>query len=211
MQALLYKDWSILKKTRALYFSLFYFFIIIPTIQKGAFIPDNYSTDFFFIFVVYLLFSYLTAYDYKYNGHMFVPAFPVSQKKIVEARYAFTAITFLVCLAVLLLVKAAVLVIGIQKPTFQGLINYEQTGVLFLIFGLFFGVILPVYYKLGYQKTRWFMFIAMIIAVVIPSILTAAVSGLNSPIFTLASMIATVLILMVSLKVSVNFANSRNV
>jgi ABC-2 type transport system permease protein len=210
MQALLYKDWSILKKTRALYFSLFYFFIIIPTMQKGSIIPDNYSTDFFFIFVVYLLFSYLTAYDYKYNGHMFVPAFPVSKKKIVEARYAFTIITFLICLAVLLLVKAAVLIIGKQQPSFQGLINYEQTGVLFLIFGLFFGVILPVYYKLGYQKTRWLMFIAMIIAVVIPSIITAAVSGLNSPVFTLASMIAAALILMVSLKVSVNFTNSRN-
>ncbi len=211
MQALLYKDWSILKKTRALYFSLFYFFIIIPTMQKGTFIPDNYSTDFFFIFVVYLLFSYLTAYDYKYNEHMFVPAFPVSKKKIVEARYAFTTITFLICLAVLLLVKAAVLAIGIRQPTFRGLINYEQTGVLFLIFGLFFGVILPVYYKLGYQKTRWFMFIAMIIAVVIPSILTAAVSSLNSPVFTLASIIAAVLILLVSLNISVNFVNSRNV
>lgn len=211
MQALLYKDWSILKKTRALYFSLFYFFIIIPTIQKGAFLPENYSTDFFFIFVVYLLFSYLTAYDYKYNGHMFVPAFPVSKKKIVEARYAFTTITFLICLAVLLLVKAAVLLIGKQQSELRDVVNYEQTGVLFLIFGLFFGVILPVYYRVGYQKTRWFMFIAMIIAVVIPSIITSAVSGLNSPVFTLVSMMAAVLILMVSLKVSVNFANSRNV
>ncbi len=211
MQALLYKDWSILKKTRALYFSLFYFFIIIPTVQKGAFLPENYSTDFFFIFVVYLLFSYLTAYDYKYNGHMFVPAFPVSRRKIVEARYAFTTITFLVCLAVLLVVKAAVLVIGKQQPALQGLIDYEQTGVLFLIFGLFFGVILPVYYKVGYQKTRWFMFIAMIVAVVIPSIITEVVTSLNSPVFTLASMLAAILILLVSLKVSVNFANSRNV
>lgn len=211
MLALLYKDWSIIKKTRALYFSLLYFFIIIPAMQKGSFIPGSYSTDFFFIFVVYLLFSYLTAYEYKYNGHLFVPAFPVSRKKIVEARYAFTVITFLICLAVLLLVKAAVMVIGKQQPTLAGMINYEQAGVLFLIFGSFFGVILPVYYKLGYQKTRWFMFIAMIIAVVIPSIITETVSGLNSPVFLLVSIIAATLFLTVSLNISVSFSNNRNV
>ncbi len=210
MQALLYKDWSIIKNTRALYFSLFYFFIIIPTMMKGSLISENYSTDFFFIFVVYLLFSYLAAYDYKYNEHIFIPAFPVSRKKIVEARYAFTAITFLICLAILLLVKAAVPAIGKQQPALQDIINYEQTGVLFLIFGLFFGVTLPVYYKLGYQKTRWFMFIAIIIAIVIPNIITEVVSGLNSPVFTLASMVAAILILMASLKISVNFAYNRN-
>ncbi|HEX2946219.1 MAG TPA: ABC-2 transporter permease [Clostridia bacterium] len=210
MLALLYKDWSIIKKTRALYFSLFYFFIIIPAMQNGSFLPRNYSTDFFFIFVVYLLFSYLAAYDYKYNGHVFIPAFPVTKKKIVEARYIFASITFLSCLVILQIIKAAILLIGKQQLTLHGMINYEQTGVLFLIFGLFFGVILPVYYKLGYQKTRWFMFIAMIIAIVIPSIITSAGSSLDSPIFLLLSVLAVLLFFSVSIKISVKFVNSVN-
>ena len=163
MASLLYKDWSIIKKTKALYFALLYFLFILPSFQNTDFYGKTFSANFFFIFVIYLPFSYLTAYDYKYNSNTFIPAFPVTKKDIVAGRYVFVGLTFAACLILLSAARIVVLAINGQELNIMNGIDYGQTGILISIFSLYFGIVLPLYYKFGYQKLRWLLMVAAII------------------------------------------------
>lgn len=210
MLNLLYKDWSIIKKTRALYFGLLYFFFVIPSSQNGSFISGKYLSNFFFIFVIYLLFTYLASYDYKYNGLTFMSAFPVSKKDIVKSRYTFVGLAFIFCLVLLIAVKTVIQISQGHDASFSDIITFEQAGMLFSSFALFFSIILPVYFKYGYQKIRWFMFIAMIISAIIPSIISETGADLNYPFFAGAAIIGSYICYMISYNLSIHFLESQD-
>jgi hypothetical protein len=156
-----------------------------------------------------MFFSNLTAYDYKYNGLSFTAAFPVSKKDIVTARYIFVGLIFLCCTTLLLIIRAVNLVIQGQELTVLNSINYEQTGILFINFSLFFGTVIPLYFKLGYQKVRWFMFIAVFIVAVVSSVIMEKLPNLNQPVFVVIAAIAGFIIYLFSLNLSVRFLENN--
>ena len=163
MASLLYKDWSIIKKTKALYFALLYFLFILPSFQNTDFYGKTFSANFFFIFVIYLPFSYLTAYDYKYNSNTFIPAFPVTKKDIVAGRYVFVGLTFAACLILLSAARIVVLAINGQELNIMNGIDYGQTGILISIFSLYLGLY-SVILQVRLPKLRWLLMVAAIIS-----------------------------------------------
>lgn len=196
MISLLYRDWTLVKKTRAAFFGLFYLFLIVQ--NKADSLMVNYSTSFAFIFISYLFFSYLTAYDYKYNGLTFTAAFPVSKKAMVVSRYVFMAAIFTVFMIALIIIRAGVFY-------FRGMeynLDLLQTGIYILIFSLFYSIIIPLYYKLGYQKIRWVMFIAMFAAAILSGILQQSGLALDTPVFLVASLIVGAIMYVISIEVS---------
>ncbi|NCB41412.1 MAG: ABC-2 transporter permease [Clostridia bacterium] len=183
MMPLIYRDWIVIKKTKAMYIGLLYLLFLIP--NSGNSFMINYSTNFLFIFVAYLFFSYLTAYDYKYNGLAFSAAFPVSKKEIVESRYAFIGLAFLSYLGILVLFKTIMNALQGNGST----IDYRQIGFYIIIFSIFFSVIIPLYYKLGYQKIRWVMFIGMFMAAIFSSLFAEANLVFDAPTFLMIACI----------------------
>jgi ABC-2 type transport system permease protein len=210
MTSLLYKDWSIIKKTKALYFALLYFFFILPSFQNTDFFGKTFSANFFFIFVIYLLFSYLTAYDYKYNSNTFMPAFPVTKKDIVAGRYVFVGLTFAACLILLSVARIVVLAIKGQELNIMNGMDYGQTGILISVFSLYFGIVLPLYYKFGYQKVRWLMMVATIISGAASSALSEIGPDLNQPLFMFFAAIIGAVIYYFSFTISVNIFKNEN-
>lgn len=210
MASLLYKDWSIVKKTKALYFALLYFLLILPSFQNTNFYGKAFSANFFFIFIIYLLFSYLTAYDYKYNSDTFIPAFPVRKKDIVAARYVFVGLTFAACLILLSVARIAFLAIMGQELTIMNSLDYAQTGILISIFSLYFGIVIPLYYKYGYQKVRWLMMIATVISGAVSSTLSEMGLFLNQPMFMFLAAIIGAVIYFISFTISVNVFENGN-
>ena len=196
MRSLLYRDWILIRKTRAIFFSLFYLFFLIP--EKNNSFMLNYSTNFIFVLITYLFFSYLTAYDYKYNGLAFTSAFPVSKKDIVVSRYVFIAMAFTVYLAIIIAIKA--IISYIQG---SGLVmDFRQTSIYILVFSIFFSIIIPLYYKLGYQKIRWIMFAAMFAAAVLSGILQQSGFAFDSLLFFIASLITGSILYCFSMEIS---------
>ena len=196
MKGLLYRDWALIKKTKTIYFGLFYLFFLIPD-QNNSFLM-NYSSNFLFIFIAYMFFSYLTAYDYKYNGLAFTSAFPVSKKDIVFSRYVFIVVAFVVYLVFLIIVKTFICLL-------QGMglaMDFQQTGFFILIFSVFFSIIIPLYYKLGYQNMRWIMFIAMFLSSIISGILQNSSLNLNNLLFLVTTVIISGIIYRLSAGIS---------
>lgn len=210
MTSLLYKDWSIIKKTRALYFSVLYFSLIMPSFQNMDFFGKSFLANFYYIFIIYLLFSYLTAYDYKYNSDNFIPAFPVTKKQIVAARYVFVALTFAACLVLQSVVRIVILVLKGQDINIMNIMDYGQAAILILVFSLYFGIVLPLYYKLGYQKLRLLMIGAAVISGTVSSVLSEVGLDMNRPLVMLFAVIISAVIYYFSFTISVNIYKNGN-
>lgn len=204
MIPLIYRDWMVIKKTRAMFIGLLYLLFLIPNTGNSFMI--SYSTNFLFIFVAYLFFSYLTAYDYKYNGLAFSAAFPVSKEEIVKARYAFIGLAFLAYLWILVLLKA--ILNRVQQN--ETLIDFRQLGFYIIIFSVFFSIIIPLYYKLGYQKIRWAMFFGMFTAAIISSLFAETNLLFNATVFFIIACIAGALLYWYSIRISCRIIKTKD-
>ncbi|QQE78979.1 ABC-2 transporter permease [Alicyclobacillus sp. SO9] len=210
MYSLLYKDWSIIKKSRAIFFGFFYFLFMIPAANKDGILSNNNVQNFFFLFIIYLFFSYITAYDYKYNGLTLMSAFPVTKRKLVEARYLFLGLVFVAALSLLTAIKLISVLTKHYPLVFTNIFDYKGVSILFLIFSMFFGIVIPLYYKLGYQKVRWVMFIAVIVSSLISGLLTAEMSFFSRPVIAFIVFIAGAIVYWSSMQLSVYFLEQRN-
>ncbi|NLM52113.1 MAG: ABC-2 transporter permease [Firmicutes bacterium] len=210
MFSLLYRDFKILKKTWTFYFGLLYFLFLLPVTQKGSFFTQTYLQYFLFIYFSYLIFAYLTAYDYKYNALTFIPALPITKKDIVAARYLLAGITFLLCLVLQHIAKAIILLKDNQAIIFNQLVNYAHIGMIFIAFSLFFSIIIPLYYKLDYQATRWVMYIAMLLTVAVTGMLTGIIPNPNQPWFLLTALGTGLFLLLFSFRFSVRILENKN-
>ena len=92
----------------------------------------------------------------------------------------------------------------------MNVIDYSQTGILISIISLFFGIVLPLCYKFGYQRVRWIMIVAMIIAGAASSALSEIGPALNQPLFMFFAVIIGAVIYYFSFIISVNIYKNGN-
>jgi GntR family transcriptional regulator len=88
--------------------------------------------------------------------------------------------------------------------------DYGQTGILISIFSIYFGIVLPLYYKFGYQKVRWLMLVATIISGAATSALSKIGPVLNQPLFMFFAAIIGAVIYYFSFTISVNIFENEN-
>lgn len=112
-------------------------------------------------FSIYLMLVYSNAFDYKYNAEVMVNSMPVNRKDIILAKYI--SVYFYLIVAMLLTYAGDCLfkVLGISHS--QSLLSISFLCVNIFLASVYYAIFFPFYYKLGYIRSRWVNFIAMLV------------------------------------------------
>lgn len=170
MLTLVYKDFLLQRGGK----SIVYMFIM-PVISAFALSTEILFVIMPFIAGSYLYIVYANALDDKYNTEKSLLSMPIKRSQIVIAKY----------LGILFYLTAFYMVVLILSISFVLIIpSYSSTALMglghlvqFITVGsLYYSVFFPIYFKLGYQKSRWANYISMVASL---GLLTAATRGLS--------------------------------
>ena len=104
----------------------------------------------------YILYSQVSMSEAKYKGSALLCATPYTRNALVKAEYLFLLVIFVCCY--IIYTTTAVL-----APIDMKMLNISILGKSLLITTIFFGIMLPVQYQFGYEKTKFiFQFLFMI-------------------------------------------------
>ncbi len=163
--SLVKKDFILLKK--------YLLFLIAVAIGEPIFImtKQNFSGAGFFsffitvLFLEYMLFSMVSMSEEKYKVSVLLCSTPYTRNILVRAKYLSILVTFILAY-IIYTVTAFVAPIGMEK------LNIFTLGMSLLIITIFFGVIIPLQYKFGYEKTRYISFAIIFISpFIVPNII----------------------------------------
>ncbi|KFN03604.1 ABC-2 transporter permease [Bacillus clarus] len=157
---LVVKDIMLIKK----YFFIFLGFAAIAPFYLSTRLQLNDGGLVSFLLTVilmeYILFGTLSKFENQYKGAALLCATPYTRSAFVKAKYLFLFVVFL-CASVIRIVISVIMPSGIEK------LSVNALGITFLIVSILFGILLPVQFKFGYDKTK---IISLIIAFLIPFI-----------------------------------------
>ncbi|MBU3110209.1 ABC-2 transporter permease [Clostridium lacusfryxellense] len=155
------------------------------------------------IFTVFMLYQYVLMAEMKYpKAESLLCATPYSRSTLVKARYAFLILIFTYCgLAYNIL---ALIFIKIDHLTPSSYL------ITMLISVILFGIYTPVQYKLGFEKTKYFFMILIMVSPFLMAILAknnikldfTALSALPMFIQYLIPIVSIIAILFISINVS---------
>lgn len=209
MRNLIMKDFALLRSGRLLWMGLIYTIFIL--VDRGESDGIFGTSTFFLVFVTYIFVNYLNSYDYMYHGDQFLNAFPVSRREVVESRYASVLLLSggFFCLAYGL--RAVLWTFG--YPYANGIVSFPQLTIVILAVALYYGFLLPLYFKFGYERLRWLNFIALITVSVVSSVM--GVLMMSVPVFKswwmpLISAGVGALIIFISMRASIKNYKSRD-
>lgn len=127
-------------------------------INSGGFLEFFLTT----FFTLYLLFNTVSWAEDKYKGSTLLSATPYTRKSLVQAKYLFILAVFLICY---LIYTATVILSPIDVP----MLNLYMVGIVLLIITTLLGIIIPLQYQFGYEKTKYiFMILVFVSPFVIP-------------------------------------------
>lgn len=102
------------------------------------------------IFSQYTLFNSISLLDNKYESEKMFLILPYRRKEIVLSRYVFLLCVFFI------------LTVGTLLGSIISPLNYVSGNgyiMILMISSIFFGILLPIQYYFGYEKTKYFSFI----------------------------------------------------
>lgn len=209
MRNLILKDFALLKGSRLyLMGGLYTLFILFDRGEAGSLFG---TSTFFLIFVTYIFVNYLNAYDYSYHADRFVNAFPVSRREVVESRYASVLILAVVFLVLAYGLRTVFWLMGFSYA--NGVVVIPQLTIVIFAVALYYGTMLPLYFKLGYEKMRWMNLLSLIVVSVASSVLSAVLTAV--PLFQswwiiLVSLAVSAVILFASAQLAANLYMKRD-
>ena len=113
----------------------------------------------------YLLFNVVSMSEAKYKGSALLCATPYTRNTLVKAEYLFLLVIFVCCYIIYTMT-------AFLAPINMEMLNASVIGISLLITTIFFGIILPVQYQFGYERTNFiFRIIFMIPFFALPSII----------------------------------------
>jgi len=159
-----------------------------------------------------MLFNMVSISEDKFKGAALLCATPYTRKALVKAKYLFLLVIFVCCY--IIYTATAVL-----SPIDMKMLNISILGISLLITTIFFGIILPVQFKFGYEKTKFISnFVVVISPFVLPYIMKLLKS--NNIIFQIPSLppiiqalfpsFLALVIGFVSLNVSIHIYSKKN-
>lgn len=122
------------------------------------------------LFFEYILFSYVSKFEDKYKGAALICATPYTRNAFVKAKYLFVFVLF-ICSVIIHIITVSI------APSSMERLNVHSFGITFLALSLLFGILIPVQFKFGYDKTRMISFVIVFIT---PIILPALVQWMES-------------------------------
>lgn len=204
MKALIYRDIMLIAKSKVVYISFFLILLLLPQ-DLGISVLNKVSSSMVLLFLIYIFYSYITAYDYKYDGLKFSSTMPVSRREIVISRYLFLCITFIIYGALYAIIKGSIHYINGHEI----LTILSDLGRYFLLFSIFFSIVIPLYYKFGYMNMRWAMFCGMIVVGIGSGLLSIITSIINPPFLFFISLITGTIMLLLSSNLSCVFFSRK--
>ncbi len=156
MISLVYKDFLLQRGGKSLIYMA-----IMPIISAFALSTTIFNVIMPYIAGSYLYIVYANALDDKYQTERLFIAMPVSRRTIVGSKYmsmGFYMVAFLT-------------IIGILSPLFRlfipsllnmQLLSWQIIVQFFAVSSLYYSIYFPLYFKVGYQKSRWANYIALI-------------------------------------------------
>lgn len=100
------------------------------------------------LIIQYVLFSSVSAVEYKYKGSALLCATPYTRNALVIAKYVFNVAVFIGCY--ILYTGAALLFPGIVV-----MLDVSMFGMSLFIMTVVFGILIPAQYRFGYQKSKY--------------------------------------------------------
>jgi len=102
------------------------------------------------LFAEYVLFGTVAMAEEKYKGGALLSAMPYTRDVLVEAKYLFALLVFLFC-------YISYTIVAMFFPLSK--LNISTVGISLLILTIFWGIIIPLQYKFGYEKTKYISWI----------------------------------------------------
>jgi len=167
MRSLILKDFTLLQSSRLYLMGLLYTLFIV--FDRGNANSLFETSTFFLVFITYIFVNYLNSYDYTYKGDRFVNAFPVSRKEVVESRYMSVIILVGGFFSLAYGLRSILYILG--YPYAKGIVDLMQLSVVILAVGFYYGIMLPLYFKFGFERLRWINFLSFIVVSVLASVL----------------------------------------
>lgn len=204
MRNLILKDFALLKNSRLYLMGLLYTLFIV--FDRGNANSLFETSTFFLVFITYIFVNYLNSYDYTYKGDRFVNAFPVSRREVVESRYMSVIVLVGGFFSLAYGLRGLLYLVG--YPYAKGIVDLLQLSVVLLAVGFYYGIMLPLYFKFGFERLRWINFLSFIVVSVLASVFgvvlgeSPTVSGIWLLLLSVAG-VAGILALSVTLAVKV--------
>jgi hypothetical protein len=104
----------------------------------------------------YMIFNSVSMAEDKYKGSALLSATPYTRKTLIKAKYLFILGIFVGCY-ILYTITAFLL------PSYMVTLNLLSLGISFLIVAIYYGFIVPLQYRFGYEKVRYISFFAIFI------------------------------------------------
>lgn len=142
------KDFILAKKY---WLIMIIFAIVFPLyINFKPGVPMKEFIAFFLVtlFIQFIMFNTVSLIEYKYKGSILLCTTPYTRKAIVLSKYIFLLIIFAGCYILNTL-------LSLIFPKIVDGLNVFEIGISFLIVTLIFGVVIPMQYYFGYEKSKY--------------------------------------------------------
>jgi len=130
---------------------------------------DNGSFTSFLItvlFTEYILFNMVSMQEDKYRGSALLCTTPHTRNGVIKAKYLFILVIFIGCFLLFNLAVAIGFSTGLAR------LNIYSIGIALLIISVFFGILIPIQTKFGYEKTKYIFFILIFLTpFILPTII----------------------------------------
>ncbi|MGE7882450.1 ABC-2 transporter permease [Bacillus sp. NPDC094077] len=167
---LVMKDFMLVKK----YFLILLVFAAIAPIYVSTQIQLNDGGLVGFLLTVllmeHILFGTISKFEDQYKGAALLCATPYTRNAFVKAKYLFLFVIF-ICVSLIRIITSIIIPSGIEK------LSVNALGITFLIFSILFGILLPVQFKFGYDKTKIISFFTVFL---IPFVAPTLIKGVQS-------------------------------
>lgn len=128
------------------------------------------------LFIEYILFNMVSMQEDKYGGAALLCTTPYTRNGVIKAKYLYVLVIFIGCFLLYNLATAIGSSIGLAR------LNIYSVGIALLIISVFFGILIPIQTKFGYEKTKYIFFILIFLT---PFILPAIIEWYQSTNFNI--------------------------
>lgn len=139
------KDFLLVKKSLLfMAAAAFGFPIYLSTSIRAGFLIFLLTT----LIIQYVMFSSVSAIEYKYKGSALLCATPYTRNALVIAKYLFILTIFI----------GSYMIYTIAALLFPGtvvMLNFSMFGMSLLIMAIVMGIMIPAQYRFGYQKSKF--------------------------------------------------------
>lgn len=173
MFSLVYKDFLLQRGGKS-----FIYMGIMPIISTLALSTNILNVLMPYIAGSYLYIVYANALDDTFRTEKLFNAMPISRVRIVGSKYASVGIYLAAFLVIIAILGPAVRALVHEFSTMP-LLSWSIIVQFLLVAGTYYSIYFPRYFKVGYQKSRWANYMALIASAGLYAALMKGVSEIS--------------------------------